>query len=714
MSLSADWILPPMGGNNLNTRAASLRSMNGLDPTPAQLNDLNHHLFLHALNIRTSVAGFLVRDGFLRDGSRFRFVSNSGLHHVMIWPAAPSLAELDRLPWGMLFVPADTTHQYGWSIPSVAGQHGTPVVAGDGFHQTKAGSHFAIVRNEKTLLLEAKGLKWFQTYPVAASHNIAFFVHNPTGGFTTLNQSAQNWEGREWISPDMKLLVTTAPSPTGTTLGVRVNGGKFGRADALWACVYDYDRGTGAGPTKHLLALAIAGHRLIATRRPMTPAASDWEEFGSFNMNTVDAAALSDSTNGAPQRLNWVKKVVVNDSRTVMTVWVQNPNAESMGGNLSRPAFFIGCVDFDTITGTATATPASGEVQRHTMGGGIDTYSVSGVRQISVDYLGDVKVFTELQYSGSRVVTMHHTDADTSYSFTWTVTDDREVWLQRGAHFRRRIAWVDLEVATHAEDGAFSPDPPGSSGGPGTGHFDHHIVINYHLAQLMYYGGKGELFAIREFTNRRVEHITGVTDVTGATVPTGMTRHTTDVSWRHATTYQSAGPREARYTQRIILNETDSMLAGTIGQVESLGSASVPIAPIWDTDPTTGVLDTNPGGTQYWGSSMLTDDFQSINTDGGDFRWRIGTPLVTVGNGTFNGHPGFDDVTNVDRNYMNGRVVQDFILFSVPKMEEVGPYPDFTPQFSPTAYLTYCSDPAILAKIGVDPTLGILKGIHLK
>lgn len=89
MNLELDRILQPLGGSNADAKTASLRVMNDNPLTPQQRSEVMHHFALHQLNARASLAGFLTKDGQLKDGSKFRFVSNSGAHTLMVWPTGP-------------------------------------------------------------------------------------------------------------------------------------------------------------------------------------------------------------------------------------------------------------------------------------------------------------------------------------------------------------------------------------------------------------------------------------------------------------------------------------------------------------------------------------------------------------------------------------------------------------------------------------------------
>lgn len=703
MNFDLDTILQPFGGNNANARVVSLRVMNDRAPTPKQLAELQHRFALHKLNVRTSVAGFLTRDGVMSDGSRFRFVSNSGMHQLMIWPVSPEPVDLAKLPWGVLSIPADTTHQFGWTSPPVEGTNGTTVSSGNLTQRGLAGASFLLARNERNGKFEGKNFKRHQSYPQPAARNVAFFSTS-SGFLTAFNQSAQQYEPREWWDEKMKVLITTV----GATEQVRVNGVEFGGgAGSIWACIYDFD--DGSGPAPHLLGVRINGNTLTIMRKAISAGAGSggWSDFGSIVLTTLDAAAISDSSNSFLTRYDWIKKVVVNKSRTTVTVWVQNPNAESLG--ITTTSFFVGMVDFDTVTGAATVTEAEGEVTRATLTGLVDTYEVSGKRQISVDYDGDDKVFTELRYTGARVISMSHTDNPTNYEFSYTVTDDREVWLHRG-NFARKIAWVEVIQGQHTETGSFTPNnPPLNNAGPGSGSFEHHITITYHKAVLNYYGGKGDLFAILEEEVRRDEHIQGDTDVDV------MRRAVTFSSWRHRTSYVRAQPRYGRRSQRVVLGSR-VMDAGEVTRAATTATtALVQYEPQWDTT-FGGSSDSNPTLQKRWGSSLLQDNAQ-FDTDGSDFRYRVGTPLVVMSSGESlerNGHPSFAALNAADANYMNGRAVNEFAILSVPKLDTTAAYTDGNPRFNPNDYLTYCTDPAILSKHNIDSTLGVLKGIHLK
>jgi hypothetical protein len=108
VSIQPRIVAVPAWGSNGNTRVVRVRVMNDRIAAPDQLAEMAHKFFLHELNLHTSLAGYLVRDGLLADGSRFRIVSNSGLHTLMLWPAGGELPPDDLAMWFRAIPTSDT------------------------------------------------------------------------------------------------------------------------------------------------------------------------------------------------------------------------------------------------------------------------------------------------------------------------------------------------------------------------------------------------------------------------------------------------------------------------------------------------------------------------------------------------------------------------------------------------------------------------------
>lgn len=100
-------ILAPQHGNNADAKAVSVRVMNQREPSPAQLAELAFNFEQHTVKVRNGLAGFVVSDGLLSDGSRFRAVTNSGMHMLMIWPAGGVLL-LPLYDWFRTIPTSDT------------------------------------------------------------------------------------------------------------------------------------------------------------------------------------------------------------------------------------------------------------------------------------------------------------------------------------------------------------------------------------------------------------------------------------------------------------------------------------------------------------------------------------------------------------------------------------------------------------------------------
>lgn len=124
MNFEPRTILLPLAGNNADARTVSVRIMNELEPSPMQLGQLAHRFHLHMDRVRLSLAGFLTTDGTLEDGSKFRIVSNSGVHTPMLWPAGGG-SESELADW-FRAIPSSSSNlsgtgakpSWGWKFPS--------------------------------------------------------------------------------------------------------------------------------------------------------------------------------------------------------------------------------------------------------------------------------------------------------------------------------------------------------------------------------------------------------------------------------------------------------------------------------------------------------------------------------------------------------------------------------------------------------------------
>jgi len=107
-------IVPPgKPGNNLDSKTATLMVEDGGHLTPQQFAQVQHAFFIHLMAVRTSSAGYMVRDTQLPDGSRVRMVSNSGMHTVQVWPALFAHERL-ALPHGFAV-------RTDWHMPTILG-----------------------------------------------------------------------------------------------------------------------------------------------------------------------------------------------------------------------------------------------------------------------------------------------------------------------------------------------------------------------------------------------------------------------------------------------------------------------------------------------------------------------------------------------------------------------------------------------------------------
>lgn len=646
MNFEIDNILQPMGGNNADARVSSLRVMNDLTPTPQQLAELQREFNLHRMALRTGIVGHLTKNGKLSDGSPFRIVSNSGMHQLMIWPAPTPIVE-EVPPLRVFCIPANTDVQFGWKKPAVEGENGTPATAGT----ADAGVTFTLERKTEHDPFEAKHLKRYQTALQPATKNVALFADGEDN-----NTSAQYWENREWISKDRKVCVTTVD-------GIRINGVRIMSLGPglLWACLHKFDPGDGV---KTFLVIAMMSGRYLEIQRAPLHSFS-FTTIGSIDLQTLDAAAISDSSNGFADLTTWIGKVAHNESQTVLSVWVQNPNAETLSGQFSPPDFFVGVVDFNMETGEVIAsTPAAGESVVSVRDGYSGTYTVSGVRQIGFAYEADEKVFTELHFSGSFTQTAAYVTGDTDHmspegvpalgTFAWhrSATDNREVKLVRG-NFSRTIAAGTIVVDTEDQEGYYY-----YSGAPEYTQNDYAYAGTFLGAQIL---------------------------------------------------YQSGGPMMEVFTSNNEVSETGTIITDSltafIGTTES---------PVKELD-----LGSNEGTSTdqaRWGTSLTSF------TISGDVREPMFSTFTSNSWGCANrGQMAlvkmpwlmyFASTTSIDDNSFNGRWLDKFAIVSVPKLKADEARGACV--LDPTSYETYCTDTKILEKINAGGANSVLKGISFR
>lgn len=697
-------LLLPNDRDGLDTRAVRLVVQGDVELSASQRAEVEHQFFRHKMGLRTALAQYVVQEGQLSDGTRLRMVSNSGLHTIMVWPTRT--VNLRELAWGVFCIPADTTNQYGWAPPAVDGENGTPATGGGGT-RNKAGTLTPLTQ-DKTDEDHAKlgKLQRFQStvLPLLVSGittdtilNSEFFADDEPN-----NTSVQNWEHREWVAPDMGSVVTTY------TGNVVVNGVSMGRPSydkLLWACIYTAD-GTGdfTGPT--LLAVSIDFNRIKVARKPIG-AGGSWTDLASVLLLDLDADAISNGSNGFPTLIDWVWKVACNESGTVVSLWVQNPDAEEKA-NLADYDFFVGVVDVDMNSGAVTSTPATGEVIKSFGDGGgnnsSQTVSFDGARQIAFHYEGDTKVFTELVFSGEANLTYTRTFGATSYTYAFAYTDNRQIHLRRG-DTTVLLSYAEI-TSSHSEGVSYTPEHEGDANGPGTSTYHSEGNSTIQLAELIYFGGKADLHAAYTGLQQSAATTDGTATGTFEAYDNASVNATFNnlVSTGFTTIYE-----QQAYWARLPDGTTLDL-----GQNTRPASGPVSSTPFsihlfhWFELSDESPYDSNPGNLQRWGSAISdeADLFVGAGT--------LGTPRVLTTNGYRCGHPRYHDVDASDLSSMNVRCVKDFVLLSVPKLISVVDDVSVIFQTDPEAFVTYCTDSDLLEEFNVDATTGVLKGIRLK
>lgn len=704
MTFDTSRMLPPMGGNNLNTRASSLRVMNARRPTAQQLVELEHRFFLHTQALRTSLVGFLTRDGELPDGSRFRFVSNSGIHQVLIWPAGgvPSLVE--ELLLRVFCIPADTTHQFGWTTPAVPDTNGTTATSGT---RRFTGAEFNLVRVNKKPPTKGTKLTRYNSTVNITTDNSAFF----TAGNAS-NLSVQNWQHREWISADRKRVVTTysgSISVNGSTTPIGLPGADaLSLAQLLWAAILPHDPGD--GEVDYVYAVGSTSFFVRVIRKPL--AGSTWELVAELDVRTREAGATVETGTGGGTMRHWVKKVDANASGTAVSMWLQNPLADGS----PSPTHWVGITDVALATGAMTHTAAEGEVTRYTRpahgttGAWDEVYSVTGNRQIAFEYEGDEKVYTRLRFTGEHRIARVMTESTGDAHLTRTTTDTREVWLERGNDasgypLSMRIAWVETIENVLDQHASWTPGaPPNENNGIGTATYSDRADVIVHACELLHYGGRGDVFMLRQRDKRSYRFVTG--SESGGNVsraePVACTFQLSTSVRLEDDVDVIVGPGAGGVLDIgdvVAQPGTESITGPTSNLGGEAGSA--------ETGNTPTAIDTNPTNAAFWGSATNSTDsnlafvFNSALSDTGV----SAGPMVTMGTG----HPRYTNISGANSNphWFNGRVVDDFIIFSVPKVAADG-NPD------PTQFFTHCTHEAIKQKMNVHASLGVLKEIRLK
>lgn len=649
----------PNLGNNVDAKSAQLVVQGEAPLTPQQLQETVAMFGKHMQRLRASLVGFFVSHWVLSDGSTVRITSNSGMHMLQVWPAGGSSSSTTS--WGVFSIPADTTHTYGWVPPAVDGANGT---MGTATNKTLAGTVLTLKKKDgKTVADKLARFKKVIT-------NNDFFV----SGATYSNMSAQNWQHREWLSPDRKTLATTY---TGT---IRVNGKDVGAPSmhVLWACVYKFDAGDGAKP--HVFAVGVSfgfgtsGYFVKAMRAPL--GSSDWSEVASLDIRTLDATATLDPATN--DMVYWVKKVDANASLTTCSLWIQSDKLDTTGAG-----GWVGVTDIDMGSGAMVHTAATGEWTRFRRPAWpddgsdnisfsyVEESSIGGVQQIAFEYVGDAKVFTELHYSGLLVRTQNFTrttsgaypDISMTEELSVTLTDTRKVSLVRDT-FSTVVYSVD--IANYTSDvrrSSVTTGPTGFTSTTWTGSTSNDIDITTHVGHLLHYGGRGNLFLVQDEAARSVTNESGSGTATSSTDAYPITGVTGSGTRFTNSVLNNALVLDAGAADAPAYAETASSRSTTYNGVGGSGSFS----------------DTNPSETPQWGCAGMV---------------RI------VG-----GHPKY--AASTEQNWMNARIVDDFVLVSVPKITSLD-YPD------PANFLTYCSDPKAVPAYKVDATLGVLKGIRLQ
>lgn len=703
MNLEPPILLAARLGNNSDAKAVQLRVEGGQPLTPAQYAEVARFFAQHMTALRNSLAGFLQLNEVLSDGSRMRIVSNSGMHTVTV-RAAGVAKPLLGLVLRLFCIPADTTHQYGWIAPTVTGQNGTTAASGT---RDNAGAVQKVKQDLKALPPTFKKGSVLRYMPVLLPtlKNVDF----ASNGF-----SAQNWEHREWVAPNFKTVVSSIEK-------IRVNdviAGSGPGFDTLFACVYSYTPPGDAGPSGYLFAVSVSFNSTAITvsRAPLSSApVPTWSTVATIDPTTLDAAAAYNTDTNDHTMRWWVKKVAVNKSRTVCSLWLQSPNAE---GQSHTGTAWVGVVDVDMATGVITSTQAQGEVTRYIReahSGGTMSYATrhitSGVRQIAFDYEGDTKVFTELHFDGELHLDYSQTSESStsgtittsSYSIDRAVTDTRTVTLVRGT-FNQLIGWVDYGGGTNTTHEGLTnttdSDHPGTATISGSS-WTKDLDVTQHVGALDYYGGhRGDVLMVKDVALRNVYHGDGGTTMTsGAYVVTGIQYTASDGVEVHRKIYAKGADLldngSGTYSAFVLFTTDDSFF--------QTGLAGADVAD-----------DSNPTNAQAWGSASNIDLslYVSCNYTNVEAPVEGAKGLCSLGTSGLSGHPAYV-ATNTggsvpDPSPMNMRSLgDDFFILSVPKIAANG-------RPSTSVFQSYCTDPTVVDAFNVDPITGILKGIRIK
>lgn len=348
----------------------------------------------------------------------------------------------------------------------------------------------------------------------------------------------------------------------------------------------------------------------------------------------------------------------------MLSVWVQNPNAEAIGANaFSSTSFFVGTVDFNMGTGELiAATPAEGETiavgRTSSPGNNSGTFATSGTRQIGFGYNGDTKVFTGLQFSGAFTGVQTYVGPigfgiAGDYVYQWTGTDSRQVHLVHGS-FSQLVAFADVATDTEERSGHKF-----SSGDFTVTSSDVQYAAAIQTATLLYHNG-APVFEVASSHYDAAETIGSSSAEIASTVKVYVAGDVLDLG---VSTGTLAGATRA----------------GTQLTTGIVGDFRVP-----------SFIDT--GTTTRWGCA-------------GQQNMALLSP---------SGFLSFAAPGAADESPFNGRAVDDFAIVSVPMLKPTPGIGAGTYVLDPARFYTYCTDTAIIEKINAGDVNSVLKGISLR